>query len=152
MNIRFRHLSISDEKNYISGIALCYNTMIEANVLFDVLYECFEGNVSEKISIKFYKNKFSMYNMSLLIRESKNLYRIELEGIKNIYIEKLERSLKENGYIFIVTAQSNIVSEFKLNKQKYCCVSEFYIDNKKVEGNKRKNNFVKELVEQFVNN
>ena len=93
-----------------------------------------------------------MYNMSMLIRGSKNLYKIELEGIENIYVEELEKSIKENGYIFIVTAQSNIVSEFKLNKQKYCCVSEFYIDNKKVEGNKRKNNFAKDLVEQFVNN
>ena len=73
----------------------------------------------------------------------------------NIIKERLKReinSLKENGYIFIVTAQSNIVSEFKLNKHKYCCVSEFYIDNMKVEGNKRKNNFAKDLVEQFVNN
>lgn len=152
MNIRFRHLTISDEKNYISGIALCYNTMKEANVLFDVLVEGFEANLSKKISIRFYKNKFNMYNMSMLIRGSKNLYKIELEGIENIYVEELEKSIKENGYIFIVTAQSNIVSEFKLNKQKYCCVSEFYIDNKKVEGNKRKNSFAKDLVEQFVNN
>lgn len=52
MDIRFRHLNISDEKNYISGIALCYNTMKEANVLFDVLVEGFEANLSKKISIK----------------------------------------------------------------------------------------------------
>lgn len=125
--------------------------MKEANILFDVLQEGFEANVSEKISIKFNKNSSHRYNMSMSITGSKSLYKIDLEGIEKAYIEELENSIKNNGYIFIVTAQSNRVSEFKLNKQKYCCVSEFYIDNNKVNGKKRKNNFPQNLVEQFVN-
>ncbi len=152
MDIRFRYLNISDGKNHVSGIALCYNKMEEADILFEVLMNGFGTNISQKIFIKFDKNKCDTYNMDILIKGSENLYKVELEGIDSMYVEELKKSIKINGYIFIVTAQSNKISEFNINKKRYCCVSEFYVDNKKVDGNIKSNHFVKELVEQFVSN
>lgn len=152
MDIRFRYLNISDEKNYVSGIALCYNTMEETNTIFEVLQKGFGAKITEKVSIKFNKNSCNTYNMNMIIEGNENLYKIELEGIDSMYIKELEKSIKDNGCIFVVTAQSNIISEFKLNREKYFCVSKFYIDNKKVDGSNNINYSVKELVEQLVSN
>lgn len=149
MDIRFRCLSISDEQNDVSGIALCYNTMAEAESLFNIVVSGCRSNAFSKINIEFQRQKSHLFNMDMLVKGDENFYKINLQGVEWQYVNVLKKSLEKNGYIFIVTAVSKIVSEFKLNKKKYCCVSEISIDGKRITGNI--NSSTINLVEQFVN-
>ena len=68
MDIRFRCLSISDEQNDVSGIALCYNTMADAELLFNIVVSGYRSNAFSKISIEFQRQKSHLFNMDMLVK------------------------------------------------------------------------------------
>lgn len=149
MNIKFRHIKIGDGEKEISGFALCYETLQQAGVIFDILLSGYENNIEKKVFIKFIKESNNTYELKMLVRGNKNEYMVEIGGIEGEYIDELKASIIKSGSIFVVTAKSNTESEFVLTQHKFFCVNEIYIDEERVAGNKIK--YVSDLVEQFVN-
>ena len=85
MDIRFRHLQISDGKDCATGFALCYDTIEEANLLFDTLMLGFEKRVGKKINLRFTRASSNFYDMCMCVKGDTFDYEIVLKEIEQQY-------------------------------------------------------------------
>ena len=150
MDIRFRHLKLSDGENDCSGFALCYDSSKEAEMLWEVLLLGYSNKVGNIVNLHFDKQLEDIYNLNLSVNGGTQEYRVELTGVEKVYVDELKESLVRNGYIFIITAKSNIVSEFHPLKGRYFATSQLFIGNKLIKGSKV-NMESKNLIEQYIN-
>ena len=134
MNIRFRYISINTSNNEVSGFILCYDSLQDAQSFFDVLMNAYKHGIKYKTLLKFQNSDSTEYNMILVINGGEYCYQIEISGIDHIFIDKLCESIKNNGYVYILTAQSKTEQELKLVKSGYLCISRFFVNEVQIEG------------------
>lgn len=151
MEIRFRHLRISDGIDSATGFALCYNTIEEAETLFDILRLGYEKVAGRKIELRLQRMSNNFYDLIMKVKGGKYDYNIELHEIERQYVLSLKEAVQKYGYIFIITAKSKTIDEFTINKGKYCCINEFYIDSDRISNLNKTKRYPSYLIEQYVN-
>jgi hypothetical protein len=152
MNIRFRHLRISDGMDTISGIVLCFETIQEAEFYCKLTKEGFRSGKAEVHSIHFYKfESDKKYSVIIKVNGLDEYLTMEIPEIEDMYVKDLKRQLEEYQYIFIIAARS-VENEVEIINDHYFCSSRISINNEEFIGQSKRDfpiHILKELVKKI---
>jgi len=151
MDIRFRFLNISNGNlNNITGFALCFDSLNEADVVFKTLIKSYdETHIYEKTMVKFSSCSNETYNLHFCIKGIESFH-AHLMQIDKKFVFLLRDAIEKQGNIFIITAKSTKEDEFIINKGKYICVSRIYIDDTIIERKVHEATFDMNLLKELI--
>jgi len=133
-DVTYRHLTLSDSRDTISGFALWYNDPEPAKVFFDLVLGYFEEKKEGKnIRIQFDRDG-STYNLFLEIPLKDRCLLTTVRGIDPLYIANLSKTFNNYHYIPIFAGYTDAEGLDHFIEECYYNCSQLWVDGELIVG------------------